>query len=271
MKIPILVVCFIITFSANLMTQDKYWIEPSELPAVEQAYIDSITPQPIDTTMGHVYTTGSVILYGQILEPPYQLLILNDTLYLNGIRVNPLIKPPWRYLTEPFEITESIEEQVAWDSRIEAKYFELFAEDSTTVQDRLLQYLAENEPSVDTALWCEFAGSPGLWLEFKNGGSYGMSLPPIPEPSASELELVRIGHMNNQAGQIGGCLSSGSLAIIGYNVSVYITHRKKDAFMQEIMENLEIYSMEGLSDVLGGFELAKEMLFWKERMLNKGE
>jgi hypothetical protein len=179
--------------------------------------------------------TGTVILYGRIVEPPFLLSTSEDTLLLNGVRIDPPIMPPWEYKSADIEVTERSMQISELTKRIRARYAELLSDDEVGAQEQLLEW--EGEFSM-------FLG------EHRQRTDYG-------EVRQELIESTR--------NRYNASLMTGDLIAIGYGPVLTIPASQVDITLEQITETADVGSIADLAKLLHHKELAQEMLFLRDR------
>mgnify|MGYP006297982951 CR=1 FL=1 len=239
-----------ISFSRD--STEKYWVDPKDMPAYEEDYLQRITPQPVDPGLGPINNSGYVILYGQLLEPPFQLVLRGDSLFLNGVRVEPQLTPPWGVYTEPFEITECDSIQSAVTSQIEKKFKKYTAENKNNIDKELINYIERELPEVKSAKWLgEFGESNTLFLEWTcDSFPLGMALPPVALPSEEEMMINYRKSLKAKKKHISSSLSMGGLVSLGLGGTGYISSHRADSIWVGINNAIRTQSYDILHDFI---------------------
>ena len=260
-----LVFMVVFLFQGIIIAQEKYWVEPEEIPAIEQEYLQLIKPKPIDPALGPINHNGHLILYGQILEPPFQLVIERDTLYLNGVRVFPYIKPPWAYMTSPAEEPEWGELQMEVIEKVRAKFDQYESESKVDIHQALLEYIKSDVPDIDSAYWTgEGPGSRNLFITIEDSVRFSISLPPMKSPPINEAENLKRASLGLKNG-ISSSLSTDGLVVVGYRVRHHIPFLRAEATLERIEKAIKDNSRSSLEEVLIDGEPIQEILFYEER------
>lgn len=223
---------------------------------LEAEYREAIRPRPVKADPAELLTSGRVILYGQWLQAPYYLYIDENTLYLNGVAVDPPVSPPWHRPTA-VQISPADIEGAELTARLRKVYAALLADKRLSdPQAALLAHIARNESLVRRAEW---SGTDKLRLALDNGDEFSMLLRTAIDKQ--DPTLLRRESLEQTKMRYADALNAGSLLVIGYGPVLHVPADYAAATTTGILEALEAESLERLEQVLFDKELAQEALF----------
>ncbi len=223
----------------------------------EAQYREAIRPNQIPEGSDDAVRSGVVILYGAWLEPPYAISILDQELFLNGVRIDPPIVPPWkggRDHVEPSEIGRQISES---SGRIRTAYADLKREKQTReLQMALLEYIADAEGSVRRAEW---ETRDRLHIVMVEGAEFSINLaegPEIHDPTQVRNEILLEAKQRYERS-----LDAGALLVIGCGAVLTVPSTDVEDARRQIEQALEERSLDRMKQTLHDRELVKEVLF----------
>jgi len=230
---------------------------------MESSYLKSIRPRKIGTAESGVITNGFLILYGQVVDPPYLFNISNDTLYLNAVQIDPPLMPPWRYKPAP-PVTPRARQISDLAARIRAKFKRIKeARGKGEPRASLIQHIKDKEYDVLTAEWID---PETLHLVLRSGEEFSIGFHEVEKVdySAVREEILRETKRRYEAS-----LSSGALIVIGYGPVLIVPAGYVPVVRARIQEALRKGSREQLRKALLHDELVQEMLFIRNRLMRE--
>ncbi len=250
---------------AQAQSMEPQSISPVQMQELEAQYFNDIQPQLVAESMAGVVPTGHVILYGQMVSPPYSLVIDGDALYLNGVQIDPPLRPPWEYPSAPITVTEQNRKISGLTGRIRVAYEELEnGKEQVDLQAATIQHITDAEKSIVVAEW---TGPDMLAIETVTGEEFSMFLPAKSKPS-DYLELRR-DVLREMKQRYEADLKSGALLAIGHGPVVTVPAMYVDDTQTQIEQALSERSASKLRRALHHDELAREMLFLQDRISRK--
>lgn len=250
----------------TLAKGEQQQLSPQKREALEEEYLNAIHPQVVEPATDGVIATGRVILYGQLIDPPYQLSLRGDTLFLNGVRIDPPIMPPWEYKTTQITVTETVQQMSDLTIRIGNQYSQLKEQGTVDLQQELLKYIIEKEITVHSAEW---VSSEKLHIVMATGEEFSMRLaeaPPVPNYREVREHLVKSIKDRYEAN-----LMAGDLIVIGYGPILTVPASDVATTLEQIEARKREDSIARLAEILHHKELAREMLFLTSRQPTEEE
>jgi hypothetical protein len=264
--VAIFLIMIFVQISYSQDSTEKYWIDPEDMPTYEQQYLQSIAPKPVDPSLGPINYNGRVILYGQLLEPPFQLAIIGDSLFLNGVRIEPALRPPWRVYTKPFEITECSRLQSRTINRIDTLFNQYIEENKSNIHEMILNDIKREFPEVRSARWSSGFGQSAQLLITWNCDSLpiGIMLPSIELPSKEQMEKNYRQSLKGKMKSVSSSLSVGGLVCLGYDGTSYLSSRIADSVWTTTKDALGSQSYDILEKVIRNNEHVKEIIYFQK-------
>jgi len=261
---------------------------PKKQLLLEAEYINNIRPKVVKTDKdpNSLITTGKVILYGQLISPPYRLAISKDRLLLNGVQTDPSIIPPWYQQTEQISVTDSVKSLSDATTRIVTKHEELKKQrramlrsqakpeedtDDTIVKTKDLQteisrYITQKEKNVKAARW---ENEKTLHILMSDGKDFFITFDddiPKQDTKKETRELLTHSKQLYEAR-----LREGGLVIIGFGEVQTFQKQRAAKVLGQINKALKGNSADRLKKALHSEELAREMLFVRKQTEHKTE
>lgn len=232
-----------------------------QLQEIELHYLNAICPKAVERSATEVVATGFVILYGQLVDPPYQFTISKNTLFLNGVQIDPPIMPPWKRSISSVLVTKRDQPISDLTKRIRAVYRELKVQNQQVdVRAGLIQYIADDEKIVQSAEW---VSSDKIHLIMATGEEFSMMFRDhLPTTNYSQARNDFPRDLKNRYETI---LSNGALLVIGYGSVLTVPSNDAVRTLEQIDLGLREYSTEKLRAVLHHDELVREMLFVQDK------
>jgi len=256
---------FLLGGTLRAQEKESKGMSSDQLREVESQYLKTIRPHKIDEKSEGIISAGAVILYGQWVEPPFQFAIRDDALLLNGVAIDPPIIPPWKAQPKDIAVSEADREISDLTLRIRARHRHLKGQgDGVNVEGELLQHIAENEPTVDTAEW---SGTDTLHIVMTTGEEFSMRFSHAARRGDPAQVRDTILQKANQ--RYAAALESGALLVIGYGPVLTVPSPDGAKTHRQIQEALEDESNERLRELVLHDELVRELLFVQQRISKK--
>lgn len=151
--IPVPIICLLVTLLTIFIYKgqspatepgaEKYeQLSSEQLQEIQLHYLSKIRPKVVENSAIKTVATGFVVLYGQLIDPPYQFTTDKNTLFLNGVQIDPPITPPWKRRTLSVSVTGQDQQISSLTKRIRAVFCELEAQSpQIDVFAGLIQYI----------------------------------------------------------------------------------------------------------------------------------
>lgn len=257
------ILLFVPTVYAQTLEYDA--TSQEEPGKIESEYLDAIRPRHIREDATDAITTGSVILYGQQLAPPHQVTIRQNSLFLNGVQIDPPIMPPWKRRVERLTPSKVGQEMSDLSKRIQNVYRDAKTRgEPDSLQAAVTQYITEEEKSVQSSEW---VGSDKLHIVMDNGAEFSIGF--RERLSDRDPEEVRSDILRRTKQRYEAHLKSGSLLVVGYGPVMIVPAAQALQTREDIEKALRERSFERLERVLHHDELVREILFAHERLMRE--
>lgn len=213
--------------------------------------------KPTQKPIGGV-DNGTLILYGQWVEPPYTVEVQNDVMRINGVQVVPPIAPPWIEQVEPVvtkkiqdisDLTVSIREEY---NLLQKKY------DLAEAKAKLLQYIGGHNNLVRSSQW---TSEENVHIVTTDDMEFSMLFTePIPVDPNHINKLLLSDKARYEAQ-----LKNGDLLVIGYGATLNVPNTYLPDYLVDIKKAEETGDEKALNKLFQHDELTHEFLFINER------